>query len=71
MNVVVDWTISSSSRGLLWLCFCMELYILPFKENSKCQDSNESFNYIIEFKFNWKFSIEIMMYKIMKTQKII
>ena len=49
----------------------MELYILPFKENRKCQDSNESFNYIIEFKFNWKFSIEIMIYKIMKTQKII
>lgn len=71
MNVVLDWIISSSIRWLLWLCLCMELYILPFKENRKCQDSNENFNSRIEFKFNWIFSFEIMMYKIMKTQKFI
>ena len=30
----------------------MKQYIISFKENMMCQDSNEMFNYKIKFKFN-------------------
>jgi hypothetical protein len=30
----------------------MEQYIVSIKENIRCQDSNEMFNYRIKFKFN-------------------
>ena len=36
------------------MCLSIELYILPFKENIICQDSNKKFKYKIEFKFNYQ-----------------
>ena len=60
MVVFVYGTIYTSIRHLLWLYLYIELYILSFKENMMCQDSNKKFKYIIEFKFNYQVYIKLI-----------
>ena len=56
-------TFYSSVRHLLWLYLYIKLYILPFKENIMCWDSNGKSKHIIEFKFKYQVYIKLMTCK--------
>ena len=68
---VYIWNILQYQTFIMIVLFIWNNIFFILKKNIMCQDSNGMFNYRIKFIFNQKIYIKIMMYKIMRFQKLI